>query len=298
MNIIYIKNQFQLDDVVKYLNNQEIIAIDTEFMSTTTYYPRVVLLQIASKNNIIIIDTIDKDLNLNGIIQILQKEDILKIMHASYHDLRAIYCSYKIIVKGIFDLQIAAKYCLNKNQISYSELVKKYCDVEILKGLQNSNWSKRPLTAAQIDYAINDVKFSIQIYENLLNQLNSMPCNVIVEYQNDLNKNEEDVLAENKEGVNFLKIKKKVKLIQDFYSKIIDFTPEELKMINKLLVLRDRIASIRNLSPHIIMNNQDIVGALRIRRVASKRDIFLSHVKFKDYVDLEKISEIFNLENS
>ena len=146
----------------------KIIAIDTEFERKRTYRPILSIVQIkVEKEEVKIYDVFKVDNEkLVDLIELLSNDDNIKIIHSARQDIEAIYYRFHIAIKNVFDTQIAEKCLYGKNEIGYAELVKKYCNVNIVKEkkLQNSNWLKRPLTEQQIVYAKQDVEYLYDVY--------------------------------------------------------------------------------------------------------------------------------------
>jgi ribonuclease D len=150
-----------------------IIAIDTEFRRNNTYFPKLCCIQISffdkkndGENINCIIDILTK-INLKSFIQILRSKKIKKVFHSFEQDLEAIYTTTKKFPKNIEDTQIMAALSSFGSNISYSNIVEKLCNTRLTKNETRSNWEKRPLSDEQINYAINDVKYLLKVYEEL-----------------------------------------------------------------------------------------------------------------------------------
>lgn len=150
------------------------ITIDTEFMRTRTYYPELCLVQIASVTEAIVIDPIEGDIDLRILSDLLLDNNVVKVFHSGRQDLEIIYKALNILPKPIFDTQVAALICGLGNNISYANLVKQFCDVQIDKTLQFSKWKDRPLDEMAINYAMGDVTYLRDIYQDLKSLLTKM----------------------------------------------------------------------------------------------------------------------------
>lgn len=146
------------------LNEQDIIAVDTEFDWRNTYFPKLCLLQIASKSKILLIDCLQSE-SLNFLKKILENENKLIILHASRSDTTVLFTNLNIKVKNTFDIQIAEKYISNGDLKNYATIVNKYFHINLKKTETNSNWLKRPLSEDQLNYAADDVNYLLEIYE-------------------------------------------------------------------------------------------------------------------------------------
>jgi ribonuclease D len=167
----YIQDQKSFHNILKDIESQKILGLDTEFIWRNTYYPKLSLIQISTLNKIYIIDCIK--INTSEIENILANENILKIFHSIRGDSSVIYNCLGIKTNNIFDTQLAEEI-LAKNegvQISYKKLVKKYCFKNISKSETNSDWEKRPLREKQLVYAAEDVRYLHTIMKIQYNKL-------------------------------------------------------------------------------------------------------------------------------
>ncbi len=157
--------------------NQPFITLDTEFVSEKTYYPQLCLIQIAlpEKNDLecseFIIDVLSPKLRLGALTEIFMNPGIKKVFHSAKQDLEIFWHVFGEIPEPLFDTQIAAMLCGYGSQISYSNLVKDICKTNLDKSQQFSNWSTRPLTKRQLNYAVSDVTHLRQVYINLHKKL-------------------------------------------------------------------------------------------------------------------------------
>ena len=155
------------------------VAIDTEFVRVNTYYPKLCLLQLAFKNQkfkkILIVDVFKNQIEFQPFINLLKNNKITKVFHAGRQDCEIFLNLFNLLPKNIFDTQIAAMVCGIGDQESYESLVFKFLKIKIDKSFQFTDWSKRPLSKLQIDYASNDVNYLCDVYEHqkkLLDKLN------------------------------------------------------------------------------------------------------------------------------
>ncbi|MEM7617480.1 MAG: ribonuclease D [Pseudomonadota bacterium] len=169
--IIVIKNNDQLQKYCDILLNEKFIAIDTEFMRSSTYYASLCLIQIAGQDHNIIIDNINTALDLTILNPLLLSENVTKVFHSCRQDIEIFLHYNKIIPSKLFDTQIAAMACGCSESISYAKLAEKLLSVKIDKKIRYCDWSRRPLSKNQILYAIKDVTYLRQIYIKITNQL-------------------------------------------------------------------------------------------------------------------------------
>ena len=148
----------------KELSNCSFFALDTEFDWKTTYFPKLALIQISVNKNLFLIDCLKVD-PTDTLKKYLEDPYILKIFHSVRSDTIVLSKCLGSITQNVFDIQIADVLISNKNINSYAKIVRKFFYIELKKTETNSNWLKRPLTQDQLDYALDDVDFLIEIYE-------------------------------------------------------------------------------------------------------------------------------------
>lgn len=155
--------------------------IDTEFLREKTYYSKLCLIQIAGPGiEPHIIDPLDSSSNLEPLVDMLKDPKITKVMHSGYQDMEIFYNMLGWVPAPIFDTQIAASVLGYGEQVSYAGLCKDICNAEISKSQQFTDWSRRPLSQAQIDYALGDVIYLDKIYHVLKNELDKRGRNAWV----------------------------------------------------------------------------------------------------------------------
>ena len=168
-----IETNIALEKNLKIIENEEYISIDTEFIRDNTYFSKLCLIQVASKNHSFIIDPLKEDVKLDSLRKILNKDTIIKIFHSGRQDMEIFYHLFGELPKPIYDTQIAAMVCGFGDQVSYENLVNTLLNIRIDKSSRVSNWSFRPLTEKQIKYALSDVTHLIHIYEKLKIQISN-----------------------------------------------------------------------------------------------------------------------------
>jgi ribonuclease D len=153
---IWIDRDDQLPALAAQLAAQPWIGVDTEFLRERTFFPKLCLLQLSAGEQLWCVDTLDLD--LAPLVPALTAAGTRKIIHAARQDLEAFYLGSARVISPVFDTQIAAGCIGLKPQIGYAELVQVFLGVTLSKGQTRTDWSKRPLTAAQLDYAADDVR--------------------------------------------------------------------------------------------------------------------------------------------
>ena len=136
----------------------DFVAVDTEFMRESTYWPLLCLVQISDGKEAAAIDPLASGIDLKPLLDLLcENEDVLKVFHAGGQDVEIIYNLTGKTPHPIFDTQIAMMAVSQSEQIGYSNLVETWLGTPIDKGARFTDWSRRPLTDRQLEYAIGDV---------------------------------------------------------------------------------------------------------------------------------------------
>ncbi|MBI2799723.1 MAG: ribonuclease D [Gammaproteobacteria bacterium] len=142
------------------------LALDTEFQRESTYYPQLCLVQLATSNGSFCIDALVlTDLAVFG--EFLNTSLALKIFHAARQDLEALSSAKGTAPLPLFDTQIAAALIGHPDQVSYAWLVEQYCGVTLDKSQTRTDWVRRPLSAEQLAYAMDDVRYLNELRERL-----------------------------------------------------------------------------------------------------------------------------------
>ena len=161
-----------LADLWSRLADADFVTVDTEFMRESTYYPELCLIQIADTKEAAAIDPMAPGLDLKPLLDLLtENEDVLKVVHAGGQDIEIIYNLTGKTPHPLFDTQVAAMALGQGEQIGYSNLVDSWLGISIDKGARFTDWSRRPLDARQIEYAIGDVTHLARIFPKMLDRL-------------------------------------------------------------------------------------------------------------------------------
>ena len=168
-----IDQQDELNAFCEALSGKDFITVDTEFLREKTYYPKLCLIQIGDPDkNAAAIDPLSGNIDLQPVFDLLCNPDILKVFHAGRQDLEIFYRLMDgNIPHPFFDTQIAAMVCGYGDQIGYDNLVRQITGAQIDKSNQFTDWSYRPLSDKQIDYALGDVTHLVDIYHHLSQEL-------------------------------------------------------------------------------------------------------------------------------
>ncbi len=167
-----ITNQKELESFCLSLQSADFITVDTEFLREKTYYPKLCLLQLgAPDGRAAAIDPLVEGIDLKPIFELLADERVLKVFHAARQDLEIFYNLTECVPSPIFDTQIAAMVCGYGDSVGYESLVKQITGHQLDKSVQFTNWSHRPLSKKQVEYAIGDVTYLVELYQHLAKEL-------------------------------------------------------------------------------------------------------------------------------
>ena len=147
------------------------LAVDTEFMREKTYYAQLCLVQVAYGEHAAAIDPLAQGIDLSPLRELLCDRSTVKVLHSAVQDLEIFFHAMGEVPGPVFDTQIAAAVCGHGDQPGYATLAASLLDVKLDKASQAVDWSVRPLTERQIDYAIGDVTHLCRIYEILIDEL-------------------------------------------------------------------------------------------------------------------------------
>jgi ribonuclease D len=147
------------------------VTVDTEFLRETTFWPKVCVIQLASPEEAAAIDTLVEGIDLTPFFDLMANEAVVKVFHAARQDLEIVWRLAGLIPTPLFDTQVAAMVCGFGDQASYGELAKSIAGVNLDKSSRFTDWSRRPLSEAQVRYAIADVTYLRDIYLHLRSRL-------------------------------------------------------------------------------------------------------------------------------
>ncbi len=163
MQVHFIDNIDSLKAICEQFAQSEFLALDTEFVRQTTYYPILALIQICDGKQIAIIDPLAIE-DLSSLMTVLYNKNITKAIHSARQDMEIFYYLNQSVPDALFDTQISAALLGYGEQIGYAALVKLLLNVDLDKSQTRTDWLKRPLTQKQIDYAADDVRYLAQLY--------------------------------------------------------------------------------------------------------------------------------------
>jgi len=161
----------ELADFCARLAGQAFVAVDTEFMRETTYWPKLCLIQAASPGGIeATIDPLAENLDLTPLLNVMRDTSILKVFHAARQDVE-IFNNLGAMPAPLFDTQIAGMAAGYGEQIAYDALVRQMLKIDLDKSSRFTDWARRPLSDSQLEYALADVTHLAALYPLLRDRL-------------------------------------------------------------------------------------------------------------------------------
>lgn len=166
-----ITRQDELEAAIDALGRSDFITIDTEFIRETTFWPELCLIQMAAPGVTALIDPLAPDIDLAPFFRLMADESTIKVFHAARQDIEIIYHLGALIPHPVFDTQVAAMVCGFGDSVSYDQLVQKVTGTRLDKSSRFTDWRRRPLSDKQLEYALADVTWLIDVYHHLRDQL-------------------------------------------------------------------------------------------------------------------------------
>ncbi|HEU6443134.1 MAG TPA: ribonuclease D, partial [Microvirga sp.] len=162
-----------LSDACSRLSRHPFVTVDTEFLRETTYYPKLCLIQMAGPDpsDAFLIDPLAEGISLDPFMALMSDRNVVKIFHSARQDLEIVWNLGGIVPEPLFDTQVAAMVCGYGDSVSYEQLVNDLAKAKVDKSSRFTDWSRRPLSDAQLTYALSDVTHLVKVYEALMDQL-------------------------------------------------------------------------------------------------------------------------------
>ncbi len=161
----------QLTKVCTRFAKYPFVTVDTEFIREKTYYPQVCLIQLACPNEAVCVDPLSKKLDLTPLFELFQNKKVIKVFHACRQDIEIFYHLSHQIPIPVFDTQVGAMVCGYGDNVSYQQLVNDFVGVSLDKTMRVTDWSKRPLSDEQVQYALHDVTELRTVYTKMMEQI-------------------------------------------------------------------------------------------------------------------------------
>jgi ribonuclease D len=160
-----------LNALCQRMRRETFVTVDTEFMRERTYWPELCLVQIAGEHEVVVIDAQADGLDLASLGALFADEAVTKVFHAARQDIEIFVLRYGDVPRPMFDTQVAAMVAGFGDQVGYDALVSSLTSGTIDKAHRFSDWSVRPLSSAQLNYAAADVTYLREVYLRLSERL-------------------------------------------------------------------------------------------------------------------------------
>lgn len=155
------------------LSGGEFVTVDTEFLREQTFWPQLCLIQLAGRDAEAVVDPMAQGLDLAPFYKLMADENIVKVFHAARQDIEIVVTKAGVVPAPVFDTQVAAMVCGFGDSISYVNLVKKINGADIDKSSRFTDWSRRPLSDKQLEYALGDVTHLRDVYVHLKKEIDA-----------------------------------------------------------------------------------------------------------------------------
>ena len=157
----------KLADVCARMARHAYVTVDTEFLRESTYYPQLCVAQMASSDEAIVVDALAHGMDLAPFFALMADENVVKVFHAARQDIEICWHEAGLIPRPIVDTQVAAMVLGYGDAISYDQLVQRITGDSLDKSYRFTDWTRRPLSEAQLAYAISDVTHLRDVYLKL-----------------------------------------------------------------------------------------------------------------------------------
>jgi ribonuclease D len=226
------------------------VTIDTEFLRETTYYPLLCVAQMASPEEAVVIDALATGIDLAPFFALMADEAVVKVFHAARQDIEIVWNMAKTIPHPIVDTQVAAMVLGYGDSISYDQLVQRITGDALDKSHRFTDWTRRPLSDAQIAYALSDVTHLRDVYTKLAADLDKRGRSNWVEAEMDILTSPETYRADPERA--WERLKSRVR------------KPKELAVLIEIAAWREREAQNRDVPRGRVMKD-DVVGDVAVQ---------------------------------
>jgi ribonuclease D len=157
----------KLTEACSRLAKYPFVTVDTEFQRETTYYPKLCIAQIASSDEAVVVDALAEGIDLTSFYALMANEQVIKVFHAARQDIEICWHAAEVIPTPLVDTQVAAMVLGYGDSISYEQLVQRITGDSLDKSHRFTDWTRRPLSEAQLSYAVSDVTHLRDVYVRL-----------------------------------------------------------------------------------------------------------------------------------
>ncbi len=254
----YIDTREKLEQFVNTISGYDWIAIDTEFIREKTYFSRLCLLQVATPDHLACIDPLVIE-DISSLKQVLNNPAITKVLHAAHQDQEIFYNLFGEAPAPIFDTQPAASVLGVGDQIGYARLIEAFLGVSLAKTQSRTDWSRRPLSEKQLDYAIDDVRYLREAYPVIRQQLEQQSR--LAWLQSDFERYTQAQTFEPKPQEMWKRVKGHQRL-----------NPLQLTIVQALAAWREQLAIKKNL-PRRWLITDDLIIDMALQQPANKKEL-------------------------
>ena len=226
------------------------VTVDTEFLRETTYYPLLCVAQMASPAEAVVIDALATGIDLAPFFALMANEKIVKVFHAARQDIEIVWNMAKTIPHPIVDTQVAAMVLGYGDSISYDQLVQRITGDTLDKSHRFTDWTRRPLSDAQIAYAVSDVTHLRDVYLKLATDLEKQARSNWVEAEMDVLTSPETYRADPERA--WERLKSRVR------------KPKELAILIEVAAWREREAQNRDV-PRGRVIKDEVIGDIAVQ---------------------------------
>jgi ribonuclease D len=221
------------------------ITIDTEFLRETTFYPLLCVAQLASPDEAVVVDALAPGIDLKPFLALMANERVLKVFHAARQDIEIVWHLAGTLPHPIFDTQVAAMVLGYGDSISYDQLVQRITGDMLDKSHRFTDWARRPLSPAQIAYAVSDVTHLRDVYLALVADLGRRGRTEWMDDEMEVLTSPETYRAEPEQA--WLRLKNRVR------------KPKDLAVLMEVAAWREREAQTRDV-PRSRVLKDDTIG--------------------------------------
>jgi ribonuclease D len=239
-----------LAEVCARMAQHSYVTVDTEFLRETTYYPLLCVAQIASPDEAVVIDALAPGIDLAPLFALMADERMVKVFHAARQDIEIVWNMAGKIPHPIFDTQVAAMVLGYGDSISYDQLVQRITGDQLDKSHRFTDWTRRPLTDAQIAYALSDVTHLRAVYLRLAADIKKRERASWVDAEMNVLTSPETYRADPERA--WERLKNRVR------------KPKELAVLMEVAAWREREAQTRDV-PRSRVLKDDVVGDIAVQ---------------------------------
>jgi len=240
----------QLAAVCSRMARHPFVTVDTEFLRETTYYPLLCVAQMASPDEAVVIDALATGIDLAPFFALMENESVIKVFHAARQDIEIVWNMAETIPHPIVDTQVAAMVLGYGDSISYDQLVQRITGDTLDKSHRFTDWTRRPLSDAQIAYALSDVTHLRDVYLALAADLEKRGRSSWVEAEMDILTSPDTYRADPERA--WERLKSRVR------------KPKELAVLIEVAAWREREAQTRDV-PRGRVIKDDVIGDIAVQ---------------------------------